>query len=1020
VAHAVADDLHADDLHTDELPGVANADAAERAAAPKGAPARQLLRPRSRVGPPWAVFYPDWYLATYPQARADLADAGFLGALNQYLNVGQAAAHSPNPFFDEAWYRLTNPDVAAAIAQGQVESGFDHYCRNGFRQRSPHWLFDEPGYRARYPDLSDAVLTAGSLLNGYAHFLRNGDREGRTGSLFFDPAIYRARLPEAAPGGPTEGPFIAFLRLQNESPEPRTTRYFDPCWYRTTYPAAAVAIVAGQFHSALHHYLTNPTPTAFDPLPAFSEHAYLAAYPDVADAVAAGRFRCGYQHFLGDGIAELRAAGAQLDLQWYITNNATVGPDLAAGRARDAFAHYLAIGLPAGLHGAPPAKSTTPLDLPATLYHLRASAALPALARRGLDFTCAGPPVVSVIMLLHENLALALQSLAALRDRTPGDLELILVDCGSRDETRHIHRYVRGARLVRFDPPIDAAAARNAALGAVAAPTILLLGSDTEPAHGAVTAALERLQGDPRIAAVGGRLVGADGRLRTAGGIVWRDGGLLDYMRDLPAEAPEANFLRSVDFCSSAFLLARTAVLQELDGFDARFTEADYADADLGVRITAAGHRMVYDPNVLIHQPGTPGPVVRADDAKEMFFRKHINQLRFRYLADPKVQIFARTLDAEQQRVLFIEDLLPLRRIGSGFVRSNDLIQVLASMGVFVTVFPINQSSFDLAAVYADMPDTVEVMHDRSLTDLDALFQQRQGYYDLIWVARTHNLDRILTRLERVTTGTGRPPRVVLDTEAITALREAARHRLSDQPAEFDLEASIRKEFANAHHCQTITVVAEQEATILRDLGFSDVKVVGHVRDLNPTPRPFSERSGLLFIGAIHETNSPNYDGLCWFVDEVLPLIEQQLGWETRLNIVGYTGAKVSLERFRAHPRITLRGTVPETEALYNAHRVFIAPTRYAAGVPYKVHEAASFGLPVVATALLRQQTGWEDGKELLAADHADPALFARHVVALHRDEALWQTLRDGALARLAAENGRERYVQALTEILAG
>jgi glycosyltransferase involved in cell wall biosynthesis len=175
-----------------------------------------------------------------------------------------------------------------------------------------------------------------------------------------------------------------------------------------------------------------------------------------------------------------------------------------------------------------------------------------------------------------------------------------------------------------------------------------------------------------------------------------------------------------------------------------------------------------------------------------------------------------------------------------------------------------------------------------------------------------------------------------------------------------------------------------------------------------------------LFIGAIHDIDSPNYDSLVWFVDEVLPLIEQQLGWETRLSIVGYTGAGVSLDRFRDHPRITLRGAVPQNEPLYNTHRVFIAPTRYAAGTPYKVYEAASFGLPVVATELLRQQTGWQSGTELLAADSTDPAQFASHVVALYRDAALWQALRDNALARLAAENGREHYVQALTTILAG
>jgi GT2 family glycosyltransferase len=993
----------------------------DRVVTQKGTAARDLLRPYSRGGTRWAIFYPDWYLTAYPDAQEHLSDASFASVLGHYLDIGQRAGHSPNPFFDEAWYRAAYPDVATALAEGRVESGFDQYCRHGFSKRSPHWLFDEPSYRARYPDLSDDTLLAQRLANGYAHYLRHGDREGRIGSLFFDPAIYRAELPGTdIPTIPAEGLFVTFLRVEMGHAERRTTLYFDPDWYRATYPEVAAAIAAGQYRSALHHYLTNATPTAFDPSPVFSERAYLAAYPDIADAVAAGQLRCGYQHFLTDGAAELRAAGPQLDLKWYVEHNAQVGVDLAAGRARDVFTHYLTIGLAAGLASVPPPVPTTQEDASVTLYRARGGALLSAMGRHGLDFSCTGSPVLSIIMLLHNEFALTLQSLAALRDRTHGDIELILIDRGSRDETRYINRYVRGVKLIRFDVEVNPAAARNAAIGAVSASTVLLLDSDTELAHGAVAAALERLESDSRIGAVGGRLVGPYGQLRTAGGIVWRDGGLLNYMQGLSALAPEANFVRVVDFCSSAFLLARTAVLQELDGFDTRFTHQDYADADLCARVATAGYRVVYDPNVLIHQLGVADQTVHADDVRDVFFRKHINQLRFRYLADPNVEIFARALDANRQRVLFIEDLVPLRMMGSGFVRSNDLIQALASMGVFVTVFPMNPGSFNLAAIYADMPDTVEVMHDRSLTDLDALFRERQGYYDLIWVSRTHNLDRILTRLKHITTGTGRPPRVVLDTEAIAASRKAMRHRLSGQDVAFDLEAAILKEFVNAHHCQNITVVTEQDAMTLRTLGFSDVKVIGHIRDLTPTPRPFAERAGLLFIGAIHEIDSPNYDSLVWFVDEVLPLIEQQLGWETRLSIVGYTGGGVSLDRFRDHPRITLRGAVPQTEPLYDAHRVFIAPTRYAAGTPYKVYEAASFGLPVVATELLRQQTGWRDGSELLAADSTDSAQFASHVVALYRDAALWQALRDNALARLATENGREHYVQALTTILAG
>jgi glycosyltransferase involved in cell wall biosynthesis len=260
-------------------------------------------------------------------------------------------------------------------------------------------------------------------------------------------------------------------------------------------------------------------------------------------------------------------------------------------------------------------------------------------------------------------------------------------------------------------------------------------------------------------------------------------------------------------------------------------------------------------------------------------------------------------------------------------------------------------------------------------------------------------------------------PRIVLDTEAIAAVRQAEKADLAGEAAT-DLDAAIRAEFANADVCHRIVAVNAVEAQMLRDLGYQDVTVIGHMRASRPTPRPFDKRAGLLFVGAMHQPDSPNYDSLCWFVDAVLPLIERALRWETRLTVVGYTAPEVRLDRFKDHPRVTLRGVLADTEPLYDSHRVFVAPTRIAAGTPYKVHEAASFGLPVVATEVLRRQLGWNDGTDLLVASGNDPALFAQQVVRLYRDAALWQALRDAALERLRQENDAAGYAAAVEFVL--
>jgi glycosyltransferase involved in cell wall biosynthesis len=386
--------------------------------------------------------------------------------------------------------------------------------------------------------------------------------------------------------------------------------------------------------------------------------------------------------------------------------------------------------------------------------------------------------------------------------------------------------------------------------------------------------------------------------------------------------------------------------------------------------------------------------------------------------ADSKAMVFARSAGPPRIRVLFIEDTVPLRSLGSGFVRANDIVRVMASLGCHVTVFPLNRSYFDVTAVFSDMPDTVEVMHDRTILDLGAFLASRQDYYDVVWIARAHNLDRVRATIERAADAAERKPRIILDAEAIASQRSAIRAMLSEPETSFDLPSALQLEFANASLCHTVVAVSAQDADALRELGLPRVTTVGHMREVRSTPRPFAARSGMLFVGAIHEMDSPNYDSLCWFVEDVLPLIEQALGWETRLTVVGYTAEKVSLDRFRRHPRVTLRGAVADLEPIYDTHRLFIAPTRYAAGAPYKVYEAASFGLPVVATDLLCRQMGWQGGIDLLAADSGSPDYFAELVVMLHREPAVWQRLRDNALQRLRAENGLEQYAAAIRAVL--
>ena len=98
-------------------------------------------------------------------------------------------------------------------------------------------------------------------------------------------------------------------------------------------------------------------------------------------------------------------------------------------------------------------------------------------------------------------------------------------------------------------------------------------------------------------------------------------------------------------------------------------------------------------------------------------------------------------------------------------------------------------------------------------------------------------------------------PRVVVDTEAVTSVRQAEQAALLNQ--EFDLEAALRREFAQLDPRMHVVAVTEAEAAIIRPHHRGPVTVLGHAVAQSPTPRRFEDRTGILFVGAIHGTDHP-------------------------------------------------------------------------------------------------------------------------------------------------------------------
>lgn len=363
-------------------------------------------------------------------------------------------------------------------------------------------------------------------------------------------------------------------------------------------------------------------------------------------------------------------------------------------------------------------------------------------------------------------------------------------------------------------------------------------------------------------------------------------------------------------------------------------------------------------------------------------------------------------------RILLIDDFIPNGTIGAGVPRMVQFLRALVAANADVTVFPTAMKSIDPSFADHATPFGATIVTETS--DLPGYLADCRGTLDALLISRPPNMALIKE------IGAAHPSLIegcalIYDAEALFAERKIRMAEVLGDPLQGGRAASaMESELSLADGADIVLAVSEAIAAKFRERGHPDVRVLGNAVVPQPTPRPFHARRDLLSVGLVLGDASPNADAIVWFMDKVLPILRVSLGEKIALNVAGFVDAP--RVQTRAGKGMTLLGRLPDLSGVYNRARIFVAATRYASGLPLKIHEAAAFGVPCVVTPLLAEQLGWRSGKELLAA--ADPHAFAEACIALYRDEALWTGLRNGALARVAEDCDAGRFDHAVADLV--
>jgi GT2 family glycosyltransferase len=216
-----------------------------------------------------------------------------------------------------------------------------------------------------------------------------------------------------------------------------------------------------------------------------------------------------------------------------------------------------------------------------------------------IDLPRCEAPRVSIIIIATSNfdlLGACLRSVARFGPKTIPFETIVVLNGAGPDTEAALRATVTGVKVVRSPVNLGLAGAGNCGRLSAQGELLILLHDDAEVEPGWMEALVQAADAHPEAGAVGSKVLHLDGRLQSAGGILWSDASASPpWIGDAPS--PDAfSRLRAVDFCGSCSLLVRAIAWDAIGGLEQNLYPVYYVDVDLGVALRSIGFVVLYEP----------------------------------------------------------------------------------------------------------------------------------------------------------------------------------------------------------------------------------------------------------------------------------------------------------------------------------------------------------------------------------------------------------------------------------------
>jgi len=188
-----------------------------------------------------------------------------------------------------------------------------------------------------------------------------------------------------------------------------------------------------------------------------------------------------------------------------------------------------------------------------------------------------------------------------------------------------------------------------------------------------------------------------------------------------------------------------------------------------------------------------------------------------------------------------------------------------------------------------------------------------------------------------------------------------------------------------------VTAVSEEDKQSLIEAGArSDIQVIPIAIDTDK--QAFIQRAPssphIVHVGTMYWP--ANVDGIRWFLDQIYPIIKQQVP-NVRCTLIGARPPQDIKEREQTDSSLKVTGYVDDPLPYLQDSSMMIVPLRAGGGMRVKILNAFAQGLPMVSTTVGCEGIHVTNNYNILVAD--SPQDFAQQTVRLLTDSALNEQL---------------------------